>query len=200
MKEWGKLKNTEKGVLTKGENRVIIKIQTKERGEMMALLIKNKLVSLSGSSYVLDENGNKIFEIRGCFPSPTRKKHIYDMKGNLLYTVRNKYWHFFRKSAYILDGRRGDDEKVCRLKERFFIGWDFIDSRENLKMEGKFLQGLHIIKKGTTIGKFYRKHNAATFFVDTHDMYCLEVYNAQEAAFLVAVVIAYDNVCDARER
>lgn len=166
----------------------------------MVLFIKNKLVSLANSSYVLDEMGNKVFEVRGCFPSPTHKKHIYDMRGNLLYTVRNKYWHFFRKSAYIFDGRRGGNEKVCRLKERFFIGWDFVDSCQNLQMQGKFLQGIRVIKKGADIGKFYRQNNAATILFDTHDMYCLEVYSPQEAAFLVAVVIAYDNVCDARER
>ena len=45
---------------------------------MKKLIIKNKMISLRDSSFVLDEEGNKVFKVKGKFFSPTHKKRIYD--------------------------------------------------------------------------------------------------------------------------
>ena len=45
----------------------------------MKIYVKNKLVSLGGSSTVKDANGNDIIKVKGKFLSLTRKKKILDM-------------------------------------------------------------------------------------------------------------------------
>ena len=56
----------------------------------MKFCVKNKLLSLGGSSTVKDENGNDIFKVKGKVFSLTKKKKIYNMEGKLLYVVKNK--------------------------------------------------------------------------------------------------------------
>ena len=60
----------------------------------MQLFIKNKIVSVGGSSYVTDENGNRVYNVKGKVFSLTRKKEIKDLEGNTLFKVRNKLWFF----------------------------------------------------------------------------------------------------------
>ncbi len=164
----------------------------------MRYFIKNKLVSLGNGSYVLDENGNNAFTIRGKVFSPTHKKFIYDMQGNLLFTVRNKFWRFLRRSAIIYDNRTGKKRKVGRMIERFFVGWQFVNCKENLTLEGKFFEGRTVLRDGEALGKFKKQGDIVSAFI--RDAYVLDVYSPEDTAFLVAVVIAHDNICDARER
>ena len=90
----------------------------------MKLILKNKLVSLGGSSFVLDENGNQKFVVKGNMFTFTRKKKIYDMEGNLLYIVRNKYWHFLKDTCFVYNA---DKQKVLTISEnRFDFKKEFI--------------------------------------------------------------------------
>ena len=57
----------------------------------MQLIIRNKWVSLKGSSYVTDVNGKEVMKVRGKFWTLTYKKFIEDLDGNVRYIVRNKF-------------------------------------------------------------------------------------------------------------
>lgn len=48
----------------------------------MNFSVKNKIISLGGSSFVTDDNGDKMFRIKGRIFSPTHKKIICDTAGN----------------------------------------------------------------------------------------------------------------------
>lgn len=53
----------------------------------MTFSVKNKFVSLGGGSFVEDDNGNRLFKVKGKMFSPTRKKILCDINGKK--TVRN---------------------------------------------------------------------------------------------------------------
>ena len=53
----------------------------------MVIYLKNKFVSLTDGSFVVDEEGNNLFKINGKLFSPTHKKFLYDQDGNLKYIV-----------------------------------------------------------------------------------------------------------------
>ena len=69
----------------------------------MRLIIKNKWISLKGSSFVKDEKGNDVLQVEGKFWTVTRKKYVKDLDGNIVYIVRNKYWKFIHYQAFIMD-------------------------------------------------------------------------------------------------
>ena len=62
-----------------------------------------------------DEQGNKLFKIKGKIFSPTNKKIVCDPSGNKLFVVRNKFWHFFRRSAFVIGA---DGEKLLKRSAR----------------------------------------------------------------------------------
>ena len=55
----------------------------------MRFWVKNKIMTLGGSSFVTDEQGNKLLKIKGKIFSPTHKKIVCDPSGNKLFVVRN---------------------------------------------------------------------------------------------------------------
>ena len=159
----------------------------------MKLIIKNKLISFGDGSFVCDENGNKKFSVKGRVFSPTRLKKIYDMEGNYLYTVRNKFWHFIYNSAFIIKGK----EKIAKLANN---RWDFKRKfvlqgfQDEIVISGNLFQfpdiKMEITKNGQKIGTLIKNFNLL------RDAYTLEVDSEEDAGFLVALVIGVDNIYD----
>ena len=160
----------------------------------MKLILKNKLVSLGGSSFVLDENGNQKFVVKGNMFTFTRKKKIYDMEGNLLYIVRNKYWHFLKDTCFVYNA---DKQKVLTISEnRFDFKKEFIVNsfEDEIAFTGKFFQfpniKLDIEKNGVNIGTLTKD------FTIARDQYTLNINDDNEAGLFVALVVAVDNIID----
>ena len=65
----------------------------------MQVSVRNKWISLRGGSTVKDMSEKDVLRVQGKFFTFTRKKFVQDLSGNLLYTVRNKFWSFFVKIA-----------------------------------------------------------------------------------------------------
>ena len=159
----------------------------------MKLFIKNKLVSLGGSSFVTDEAGNKVFKVKGKFFTITHKKKIYDKNGNFRYMVRNKFWNFFSKSCFIYDDSKQKIAKLTRgdfdVKNKYVLkGFE-----DEILIQGNFASlNMEIQKNGQVIGKISRE------FTIVRDSFTLEIFDDTEDAFLVALVIAIDNITDSR--
>nr|MCR5113781.1 hypothetical protein [Acholeplasmatales bacterium] len=62
----------------------------------MELVIRNKWISLGGSSVVKDINENDVFFVKGKIFSFTKKKFLEDMNHNLKFMIRNKFWRLFQ--------------------------------------------------------------------------------------------------------
>ncbi len=159
----------------------------------MKLLIKNKFMSLKGNSKVFDEEGNVKFIVQGKVFSISRKKKIFDENKNLLYKVRTKFWHLpYKRKVFIYDK---ENEKVaCVVAKYAFNKKFYIEGyKDEISILGN-LFGLHysICKNGDVMGTLDKK------FISLVDTFTLEIVKEEDAPFMVAVVIAIDNVTDAR--
>lgn len=154
----------------------------------MKFYVKNKLFSLKGSSIVKDENGNDIYKVKGKFFSLTRKKKIFDMNDNLLYIVKNKFFHFFIHSTFILNSEK---QKVAKVKNRFLKpGYDVVGYGDQITLDGWGVSGYSVVKNGEKVGTV---KNPMLALADTYEV---EIADNEDPAFVVAMVIAIDNVND----
>ena len=155
----------------------------------MKLFVKNKIFSLGGSSFVLDENKNKVFKIKGMMFSPTHKKKIYDAKNNLLFVVRNKFWKMFSTSTFIFDPYKNLVAKISNNDFDFRNKYVFKQGEDDVEIEGSY-NNFDIIKNDKQIGKISRD------FSLMRDAFSVDVFDESEAGFLVALTICLDNIRD----
>ena len=162
----------------------------------MKLIVKNKLITVGEGSTVTDENYEEKFKVKGKVFSITRKKFIYDMTGNLQFMVRNKFWRFIKTSAFIYDN---NNNLVGQLSNS---DWDFKNkfklekSEKNVEISGNLIQfpniKLNVSIDDKVVGTITKNFNIV------RDAFTIDVEDGQDAAFLVALVIAIDNIWDAR--
>ena len=156
----------------------------------MKVSIKNKFWSIGGGSKVLDENKQPVFQVKGRPFSITRVKYVCDKDGKRLYKVRNKWINWFIHKAYIYDANKTKiatvKDKWFNVKQEYFI----MGYKDEIKVEGKFF-GLscQILRNGEVIGKITRK------IAIINDAFELEA-NEEDIPFLIALVIAIDNITD----
>ena len=156
----------------------------------MKVYIRNKLLSLGGGSDVLDENQQPVFHVKGRAVSITRVKYVCDMQGNRLFKIRNKWLNFFVHKAYIYDGT---GTKIATVKDKWFnVHSEYFVTgyADEIKVQGKFF-GLNcqILRNGDVIGTIRRQ---ITFIRDAFELDA----EPQDLPFLIALVIAIDNITD----
>ena len=159
----------------------------------MELCIRNKWISLRGSSEIKDVDGNNKFKVRGKFWTFTRKKFINDLDDKNLYIVRNKFWTFFVHKAFVINP---DNTIAATIRRKFFsVHYRyFIDCKYGkVEITGNILGfNYHILLDGKEIGHVARRISLRDSFVLTIDD------NVEDIPFFLALVIAIDNITDQR--
>ena len=162
----------------------------------MKLIIRNKWFSpFKQSSYVRDETDTKdVMAIEGKFWTLTSKKFVKDLDGNVKYMIRNKFWKIFIHRAFIFDA---EGNKICTVRRKFWSFHDryFVDdcSYGNMEITGNIFQfDYNITIDGKQIGHISRK-------ISLRDSFVLDASDEYEPEFLVALVIAIDNITDRRD-
>ncbi|MCH5152330.1 MAG: LURP-one-related family protein [Clostridiales bacterium] len=155
----------------------------------MKIIVKNKFVSWGGSSIVEDEAGNQLYQVKGKAFSWHKKKTLLDMNGNVLYRIRNKWPTFLLHSAYICDK---DGNKLCKVKANlsFKHGYVIQETNEDIQVHGYILSGMQVSRNGVYIGTVTKE------FWALRDYFVLDVLDGQDPTFLIALVIAIDNIQD----
>ena len=159
----------------------------------MDIIIRNKWVSIGGSSEVKDINGVDLYKVKGKVFTFTRKKFITALDNdNTIYEIRNKFWSFFVKKAYVLNA----SGEVCAfIKRKYFSVHDryFIDSQYGkLEITGNILGfDYHIKLNDQEIGHVSRK-------ISVRDSFILSIDDTSDIPFYIALVIAIDNITDTR--
>lgn len=160
----------------------------------MKVLIRNKAISFGGASRVLNEDKELIYNVKGKFLSLRRKKRICDLGGNVLYRVQNKLFSIMDHSAYIMDA---DKHKIARVSRKLFdVKGNYIirDCADEIMVEGHFFGNeSKIFKNGQVIGTVRRDVNLIA------DHFTLEA-DEENIPFLIALVIAIDNISDKKSR
>lgn len=155
----------------------------------MRVFIKNKLVSLGGSSTVKNDMQQDVYFVKGKVISPTKKKKICDLKGNVLYTVRNKWFRLFSYKAFIKDA---DNKKIACIRRGLFNykKFDIEGYKDEISIQGEFFSlRSQIVRNGVVVGTIDRQ------FTLVQDAFCLEGAE-QDMPFLIALVIGIDNITD----
>ena len=140
----------------------------------------------------MDENKNALFDVKGRAISITRKKFLYDANGQLLYSIRNKWINFFVHKSYIYDA---SGSKIATVKDKWFnVNQEYfvMGYKDEIKIQGKFF-GLtsQILRNGNVIGTVRRQ---ITFIADAFELEADE----RDLPFLIALVVALDNIHDKR--
>ena len=160
----------------------------------MELAIRNKWVSLGGSSTVQDLQGNDVLFVKGKVFSFTRKKFVNDLNGNNLFVVRNKFWRLFQRKAFV-ENPQGEiiatvRRKIFSLHDHYFI----TSSLGDLQIRGNILQfDYRILHDGKEIGHIARRFSLRDSFVLTID-------DKYDYATFVALVIAIDLITDRKDQ
>ncbi len=160
----------------------------------MKVYIKNKIWSWGGGSSVVDENKQPVYKVKGRVFSITRVKWICDLEGKKLFKVRNKWFNWFVHKAYVYDA---NGTKLCTVKDKWLQlkGEFFIEGyKDEIKIGGKFLSlNAEILKNGEVWGTLRRQ---LTFITDAFELDAPE----EDLPFLIALVIAIDNIVDKKIR
>ena len=156
----------------------------------MQLIVRNKWVSLRGSSYVKDVKGNDVMKVKGKFWTFTHKKFVQTLDGETVYIVRNKFWTLFAYQAYIMD----KNEKVlAHIRRKVFSLHDHYTVKTSLgeiTMRGNILgYDYHIYLNNKEVGHVSRK-------ISLRDSFVLDLDDDQDEKFFVALLIAIDNITD----
>ncbi len=156
----------------------------------MKVYIKNKVFSIGGGSSVVNENQEPVYNVKGRVFSITRVKYVCDLEGKRLFKIRNKWFNFFVHKAYIYDANK---KKIATVKDKWFNtkGEYFVlGYKDEIKIQGNFF-GLtsQILKNGEVVGTIRRQVSIIA------DGFELEA-NEEDMPFLVALVIAIDNITD----
>lgn len=156
----------------------------------MKVYIRNKLISLGGSSDVLNEQQQPIYKVKGKIFSPRKKKLMYDMENNLLYTIRNRYFNWFAWKVFVFDAEKNKVATIKKSKWSFKVKYQIIDCVDEMEIVGKFF-GLtsKILKNGKQVGTITRELTLLA------DHFCLEA-DEKDIPFLTALVVAFDNIKD----
>ena len=156
----------------------------------MQLAIKNNWISLGGSSTVQDVNGNDVLKVKGAVFSLTRKKTLMTLEEQHLYTIRNKFFSLFGRTAFVLDE---GGNRVATIRRKLFSLHDkyFVESSVGrMEITGNILgYDYHISVDGKEVGHIARK-------ISLRDSFVLDIDDSFDYRFFVALVIEIDNVTD----
>ena len=156
----------------------------------MRLIIKNKWISLKGSSFVKDEKGNDVLQVEGKFWTVTRKKYIKDLDGNIVYIVRNKYWKFIHYQAFIMDKNEKIISHVVRKAFSLHDHYDLMSPYGKVVLRGNILgYDYHIFLNDVEVGHVARN-------ISLRDSFILDLKDGLDEKYFVALLIAMDNITD----
>ncbi len=157
----------------------------------MRLIIRNKWVSLGGSSYIRDENENDLLKVKGKIFTFTHKKIVQELDGTKLYVVRNKFWYLFHRQAFVFDM---EGNKLALFKKKIFSLHDHynIETRDygNVIIRGNILGfDYHIYVGDKEVGHVSR-------MISLRDSFVLDIDDEYNWKFFSALVIAIDIIVD----
>ena len=157
----------------------------------MDIAIRNKWISLGGSSVIKDLNGKDLLKVKGRIFSFTRKKFVNTLDNKTLYVVRNKFWRIFARKAFVLNPEKKVvaivRRKIFSVHDRYFIEETMYG---NLEIVGNILgYNYSILLNGKEIGHVARK-------ISLRDSFVLTIDDNADWQFFVALVIAIDNITD----
>lgn len=169
----------------------------------MRLIIKNKFFTLTGSSTVKDETGNLVYKVKGNWFAnvfaKTYKKVVKNKEGKKEFVIKNKFFHApgFPNAKILRDGKQ---IAVVTPSHLVKAGYEVTGATDPIRIVGERGKGIFNWKLDIFLGD--KMIGAILPYDKVHwsDTYVLECDDPEDASFLVAVIIAIDNISDKKRR
>ncbi|WP_300082631.1 LURP-one-related family protein [uncultured Thomasclavelia sp.] len=157
----------------------------------MKLLFKQRFFSWLDSYDIYDENNNVVFEVKGEL-SWGHKLKIYDKNGIHIGTVKEEIFAFLSKfNLYLYDQYVGQIKK-----ELTFFKPSFILDCNNWHVEGNFFEwDYQIIDNSENVVAIINKQ-----LFNLTDIYQLEIFNPDDAIYVLMIALAIDAQKCSRDR
>lgn len=150
----------------------------------MKLYIQQKIFSWFDSFNVFDENGNKVYNIKGKL-SWGKCVKIYDMQDNEIGMVKEKIISI--TPTYNISYQ---NKNIGNIHRKMFklIGPGYAIDYLGWKIDGNILEWNYTIKDkhGNLVAKVTKEHIHLT------DTYCMNIVNPEDAIFVVMFAVAID--------
>lgn len=153
----------------------------------MHYLVKQKIFSFRNSFSIQDESGNDKFKVVSKIPSFVHKVKIYDLEGNELAFICQKFFkippRFF---IYMNDELCATvDSKFKLVKSEFSIS----SKTGNYSLKGSLTEHEYVVSNGQNdVAKVSKK------WISLHDTYDVDISDSENPIFILALVIIVDLV------
>lgn len=162
----------------------------------MFIYVKNRFKGFSQKSFVFNEDGDKLFLIKGRLISPSNKTDICDMDGNKLFTVRNKIFPIFKNCVYIYD--TSEKKKLfCKIKIKSGKYFKVVKCEHPITLNGNLEEGVAVSYDGEEVAYFEDYDiDEKTLITNSYE---LEIYDdidcpALSVPLLSAMVVGMDEL------
>ena len=161
----------------------------------MFVYVKNRFKGFSQVSFVYNEDGDKIFLIRGKMFSLSNRTDLCDMEGNKLFTIKNKIFPIFKNCVNVYQYVDKKKKLFCKIKTKKGKYFKITKCEYNLILNGRIDEGMAIGYNGEEVAYFeeYDFDEDASI----NNSYELEIYDDVDLGgltteMLSAIVIGAD--------
>lgn len=153
----------------------------------MRLIVKEKIISLTGKYFIKDTNDNEVYEVKGSFSMP-KKFYIRDMDGKEVITIKKRFFrpNIFAKVVFYQNGK-----DILTAKRKFSIKpkWEMEGSAGKYSVTGSIFEwDYNIIKDSKPIANVLKK---ITLY---RDSYCVDIDDENELPIVLGVTVLFDYI------
>lgn len=149
----------------------------------MKVFIHSNPFTLDGNLEVFNENQEQIFQIKGL-----GAKEIYDMKGNLLYVIRNRFLNIFSAKVFIENADGVIVASIKKHKLSLSLKYKISGTKDEIFIQGKsFDKHSSIVRNGQVVASLSEERKLKRF-VNILDA------DQKDIPFYTAIVIALKNL------
>jgi uncharacterized protein YxjI len=161
----------------------------------MFIYVKNRFKGFSQKSYVYNEDGDKLFLIKGKLLSLSNKTDLRDMDGNNLFTIKTKIFHIFKNCVSVYKYEEKKKKLFCKIKSKKGKYFKVLKCDYNIRLDGRIDDGIAISLDDEEIA-FFEEYETEekTFNVNSYELEIYDDANLGELdnATISAVVIGVD--------
>ena len=152
---------------------------------MVRFIVKQRILSLSDSFVIKNENGQPAYQVEGKLFSFGDKLTLYDISNQKRIYIEQKLFKFLPEYHFFEQGRR---VAVVKKEFTFFKPQFNIESESgHYTVEGNFLAyNFRILKNGIAVARVDKA------FLAFRDTYSVEISPGEDQGFLLAVCIVID--------
>lgn len=151
----------------------------------MRFIVKQRILSLSDSFVIEDENGHPAYQVKGKLFSFGDQLTLYDLSNQKQIYIEQKLFKFLPEYHFFEQGRRVAvvKKEFTFFKPRFNIESEF----GSYTIEGNFLgYNFQILKDSRVVARVDKE------FFSLRDTYSVEISPGEDQGFLLAICIVID--------